>query len=233
MTRKILGLVPARGGSKGLPGKNIKMLGGKPLLQYTWESARQSSMLDKVVLSTEDQEIKKVACGLGINVPFTRPENLAQDLTPSIEVIIHALKFLQDKGEEFDLVCLLQPTTPFRSPGLIDACIKKFEQNNYDSLISVREVPSECNPHWVFEEEGGLLKLATGEESIIPQRQNLPRAYFRDGAIYLTKTKVLLEQGSLFGSRTGFYDTTGSPYVNIDTPTDWREAEKIAAQCAE
>lgn len=233
MTRKILGLIPARGGSKGLPGKNIKMLGGKPLLQYTWESARQSSMLDKVVLSTEDQEIKEVACKLGINVPFTRPENLAQDLTPSIEVIIHALKFLQDKGEEFDVVCLLQPTTPFRSPGLIDACIKKFEQNNYDSLISVREVPSEYNPHWVFEEEGGLLKLATGEESIIPQRQNLPRAYFRDGAIYLTKTKVLLEQSSLFGKRTGFYDTTGSPYVNIDTPNDWKKAEKIAAKCAE
>ncbi|SFN32847.1 acylneuraminate cytidylyltransferase family protein [Salegentibacter flavus] len=227
MTKKILGLIPARGGSKGIPGKNIKLLGGKPLLQYTWEAAKQSSLLEKVILSSEDQEIIEVAKKLGLEVPFTRPEELARDETPSIEVIKQALNFFKENGQEFDAVCLLQPTTPFRSPVLINACIKKFEENNYDSLISVREVPAEFNPHWVFEEKEGLLKLATGEESIIPRRQELPKAYFRDGAIYITKTEVLLEQNSLFGERTGFYDTTGKPYVNIDTPLDWEEAERI------
>ncbi|WP_372920500.1 cytidylyltransferase domain-containing protein [Salegentibacter sp.] len=224
---KILGLIPARGGSKGIPGKNIKLLGGKPLLQYTWEAAKRASLLDKVILSSEDQEIIEVAKNLGLEVPFTRPEELAHDETPSIEVIKHALNFFKEKGENFDAVCLMQPTTPFRSPGLLDACIKKFVENNLDSLISVREVPAEFNPHWVFEEKEGLLKLATGEESIIPRRQELPKAYFRDGAIYLTKTEVLLEQNSLYGKRTGFYDTTGTPYVNIDTPEDWEKAMKI------
>ncbi|MGM0932695.1 MAG: cytidylyltransferase domain-containing protein [Bacteroidota bacterium] len=230
MTKKILGLIPARGGSKGIPGKNIKLLGGKPLLQFTWESAKQSSLLEKVILSSEDQEIIEVAKKSGLEVPFTRPAELAQDETPSIEVIKHALNFFKEKGEEFDAVCLLQPTTPFRAPGLIDAGIKKFEENNYDSLISVREVPAEYNPHWVFEENEGLLKLATGEDSIIPRRQELPKAYFRDGAIYITKTEVLLEQNSLFGKRTGFYDTTGTPYVNIDTSLDWEEAERIVVR---
>jgi len=227
---KILGLITARGGSKGIPGKNIKLLGGKPLLQYTWESGKQAGLLDKVILSSEDQKIIEVAKKLGLEVPFTRPAELAQDETPSIEVIKHALNFFREKGEDFDAVCLLQPTTPFRSPGLIDACIKKFEENNYDSLISVREVPAEFNPHWVFEEKEGLLKLATGEESIIPRRQDLPKAYFRDGAIYITKTEVVLKQNSLFGKRIGFYDTSGTPYVNIDVPEDWEKAEKIVVR---
>lgn len=227
---KILGLIPARGGSKGIPGKNIKLLGDKPLLQYTWEAAQQSSLLDKVILTSEDREIIEVATKLGLEVPFTRPEELARDETPSIEVIKHALNFFREKGEEFDAVCLLQPTTPFRTPGLIDTCIKKFEENNYDSLISVREVPAEFNPHWVFEEKEDLLTLATGEENIISRRQELPKAYFRDGAIYITKTEVLLNQNSLFGKRTGFYDTTGTPYVNIDIPEDWEEAERIVVR---
>ncbi|WP_081212348.1 acylneuraminate cytidylyltransferase family protein [Salegentibacter sediminis] len=224
MTKKILGLIPARGGSKGIPGKNIKLLGGKPLLQYTWESAKASSLLDKLILSSEDPEIIETATKLGLEVPFTRPKELAQDSTPSIEVIKYALNFFREKGQNFDAVCLLQPTTPFRSPGLIDSCIKKFSSNNYDSLITVREVPAEFNPHWIFEEKNGLLKLATGEENIIPRRQELPKAYFRDGAVYITKTEVLLEQNSLFGKQTGFYDTSGTPYVNIDTSADWEKA---------
>ena len=224
---KVIAIIPARGGSKGIPGKNIKLLGGKPLLQYTREAAKQSSRLDKVILSSEDPEIIEIAKKLGLEVPFTRPEELARDETPSIEVIKHALDFFREKGEEFDAVCLLQPTTPFRLPGLIDSCIKKFSSNNYDSLISVREVPAEFNPHWVFEEKEGLLKLATGEESIIPRRQELPKAYFRDGAIYITKSQVLLKQNSLFGKRTGFYETSGTPYVNIDTPADWEKAVEL------
>src|SRR5690606_2699469 len=104
-------------------------------------------------------------------------------------------------------VCLLQPTTPFRTGGLIDKAIEKFRSGNYDSLISVREVPAEFNPHWTFEEKDGKLKIATGEEEIISRRQDLPKAYHRDGAIYITKTSVLLKQNSLYGDKIGFVDT--------------------------
>lgn len=230
---KILGLIPARGGSKGVPGKNIKSLCGKPLLQYTWESAKESRLLAKTILSSDDKNIIEIAENFGLHSAFVRPAEFAKDTTPSIEVIKHAIQFFQEKGEIFDAVCLLQPTTPLRSHDLIDFCIEKFIEGNYDSLITVREVPEEYNPHWVFEEKQGSLKIATGENEIIPRRQELPKSYFRDGAIYLTKVDVILNQNSLFGNKIGFYNTENTRYVNIDTPEDWEKAEKIISGCAE
>lgn len=227
---KTLGIIPARGGSKGIPGKNIKSLAGKPLLAYTAESAKAAKLLDRVILSSDDPEIIEVAKELGIEIPFIRPGKLATDSTGSLAVIQHALRELRSRGEEFDAVCLLQPTTPFRRAELIDEAIEKFKKGNYDSLISVRQVPADFNPHWIFEEEGGQLKIATGKKKIIPRRQELPKAYHRDGAIYLTKTSVILEQNSLYGEKIGFIDTTGDPYVNVDVPADWEEAEKLAPQ---
>lgn len=230
---KILGLIPARGESKGIPRKNIKLLGGKPLLQYTFDSAQVSSLLSNIVLSTDDQEIMGTAKSFGLEVPFIRPSELAEDDTSSLEVVQHALHFFEEKGEKYDAVCLLQPTSPFRKAGLIDQAIKHFENGGYDSLISVREVPAEYNPHWIFEEKNGSLKISTGETEIISRRQELPNAYQRDGAIYITKASVLLEENSLYGKKIGFIDTTGSPHVNIDVPKDWEEAEKIISEPAQ
>jgi CMP-N-acetylneuraminic acid synthetase len=224
---KILGIIPARGGSKGIPGKNIKLLGGKPLLEYTVEAAKASKLLSRVILSSDDKEIIAVAEQLQLEVPFIRPSELAQDNTPSIEVVKQALKFFEENGEKFDAVCLLQVTTPFRKHELIDRAIGKFIKGNFDTLISVREVPEEYNPHWVFEEKEGLLRVSTGENEIISRRQELPKAYHRDGAIYITRTSVILQNNSLFGKNIGFLDTTGSPYVNIDEPADWELAEEL------
>jgi len=224
---KILGIIPARGGSKGIPGKNIKLLGGKPLLEYTAEAAKASKLLSRVILSSDDKEIIAVAEQLKLEVPFIRPSDLAQDNTPSIEVVKQALKFFEENGEKFDAVCLLQVTTPFRNNELIDRAIGKFTKGNFDSLISVREVPAEYNPHWVFEEKEGNLRISTGENEIISRRQELPKAYHRDGAIYITRTSAILQNNSLFGKNIGFIDTTGSPYVNIDEPADWKSAEEL------
>jgi len=224
---KILGIIPARGGSKGIPGKNIKLLGGKPLLEYTVEAAKASKLLSRVILSSDDNEIIAVAEQLQLEVPFIRPSELAQDNTPSIEVVKQALKFFEENGEKFDAVCLLQVTTPFRKHELIDRAIGKFIKGNFDTLISVREVPEEYNPHWVFEEKEGLLRVSTGENEIISRRQELPKAYHRDGAIYITRTSVILQNNSLFGKNIGFIDTTESPYVNIDEPADWKIAEEL------
>ncbi|MDX1761115.1 MAG: acylneuraminate cytidylyltransferase family protein [Christiangramia sp.] len=230
---KILGLIPARGDSKGIAGKNIKALGEKPLLQYTFETAKNAASLSKLVLSSDDPEIVRVAERMGLEAPFRRPAALSEDDTPTLVVVQHALSFFAQKGENFDAVCLLQPTTPFRKMGLIDRAISKFVEGDYDSLVSVREVPAEFNPHWVFEKENGGLKIATGEKEIISRRQELPKAYHRDGAIYLTKTEVLLEQNSLYGKNIGFIDTTGDPYVNIDTVQDWEEAERLLTMIRE
>ncbi|MDT0645334.1 acylneuraminate cytidylyltransferase family protein [Zunongwangia sp. F260] len=223
----ILGLIPARGGSKGIPGKNIKPLFGKPLLQYTFEAAKESKLLSRVILSSDDTLILKVAEEIGLEAPFTRPAEFSRDGTPSIEVIKHALNYFKAKEVSFDAVCLLQPTTPFRRAGLIDAATDRFLEGDYDSLLSVRQVPSEYNPHWIFEEQDNRLKIATGEDKIIPRRQELPKAYHRDGAIYLTKTEIVLKQNSLYGNSIGYIDTTGDPYVNIDTVEDWKEAERL------
>lgn len=226
---KILGLIPARGGSKGIPGKNIKKLGGKALLEYTADSAKNSRLLTRVILSSDDPEIIAVAGKIGLEVPFLRPGKLAQDNSSSLAVIQHALQFFAEKGEKFEAVCLLQATSPFRRTGLIDEAIETFWEGEFDSLISVREVPAEFNPHWIFEEKDGSLKIATGEKEIITRRQELPRAYHRDGAVYLTKTEVLLEQNSLYGKKIGFINTTEDPFVNIDTPEDWGKAERIVS----
>ncbi|WP_026944764.1 acylneuraminate cytidylyltransferase family protein [Algoriphagus marincola] len=225
---KILGLIPARGGSKGIPGKNIKLLNGKPLLAYTFESAQKSSLLSKTILSSDDAEIIQTAQELGLEVPFVRPADLADDKSPTLPVIQHALRFFLEKGENFDAVCLLQTTYPFRASGLIDKAIEKFIQMDADALISVLPVPHEFNPHWVFEpDNSGLLNISTGEKKIISRRQDLPPAYIRDGAIYLTKAKTLLEEGSLYGDSLTYFETDPSNYVNLDTFQDWQKAEEL------
>jgi N-acylneuraminate cytidylyltransferase len=223
---KILAIIPARGGSKGVPGKNIKLLGGKPLLQFTFDSVKNSSLLTKTILSSEDEGIIVVARNVGIEVPFVRPDDLATDDAKSIDVIQHAVAFLESKGEYFDAVCLLQVTSPFREKDFIDQAIQKFIATGADTLISVLPVPHEYNPHWVFEEnEAGNLFIATGEQEIISRRQELPTAYHRDGSLYLTKIEYI-KQGTFYGSKMGYIVSNPDLYVNIDTLEDWKEAEE-------
>lgn len=224
----ILGIIPVRGGSKGIPKKNIKLLGGKPLLAYTTEVALQSNLLSEVIVSTDDDEIIAVAKRLGVKTPFKRPPELAQDDTPTIEVILHALNWYKNQNIHFDAVCLLQVTYPFRTLAFLNEAIEKFSSNDCDALISVQKVPHVYNPHWIFEaNDKGHLNIATGESKIISRRQELPEAYHRDGAIYLTTTKTLIEQQSLYGSTLCFIESPVENYVNIDTIDDWEKAEHI------
>lgn len=225
---KILAIMPARGGSKGVPGKNIKLLHGKPLLAYTSEIALQSKQLTEVMVSTEDSQIMEVAINLGIKVPFIRPMALAQDNTPTIDVIVQALQWYESQNILFDAVCLLQVTSPFRTLEFLDKAIEKFIMSECDSLVSVQRVPHEYNPHWTFEVNAeGNLKIATGESHIIPRRQELPTAFHRDGSIYITKTEVLLKEHSLYGKNTAFIESEPDFYVNIDTMEDWEKAEEM------
>lgn len=225
---KILGIIPARGGSKGVPRKNIKLLGTKPLIQYTSEIALDCKKIDLVVLSSDDDEIINVGKKLGLKVPFKRPKELAEDNSSSISVIKHALNFYLNKKIHFDAVCLLQVTSPFRTKEFLEKAINTFINNKTDSLVSVLEVPHEYNPHWTFKEDDkGFLKISTGEKSIITRRQDLPKSYHRDGSIYITKTSVIINQNSLYGKSISYIESPKDLYVNIDTLEDWEKAETL------
>lgn len=223
-----MGLIPARGGSKGIPRKNLKALAGKALILYTIEAALASDCLDTVLVSTEDPEIAAVSREAGAEIPFMRPVELASDTAPTIDTVLHTLRSLEGQGRLFDAICLLQPTVPFRTTGDIDQAIQTFQNQQADSLISVRSVPHQYNPHWVFEpDQNGFLKLATGEDKIITRRQALPPAYYRDGSIYLTRWSVLRDQQDLYGKTITYCVLEDSPKVNIDTIEDWEKAEQL------
>ncbi|HEY9426012.1 MAG TPA: acylneuraminate cytidylyltransferase family protein [Gemmatimonadaceae bacterium] len=225
---RVLGLIPARGGSKGVPRKNARLLGGKPLLQYTAEAALASRLLARVVLSTDDPEIAEIGRRCGLEVPFMRPEELARDETPMIPVVQHALQALEVTDGEYDAVCLLQPTCPLRGGEEIDACIDLLEESGADTVITVLHVPEEYNPHWVyFADASGALRLSTGEATPIARRQELPAAFHRDGAVYVARREVIVQRGSLFGDRVLGHVAERPHTVNIDGPADWRSAEQL------
>jgi CMP-N,N'-diacetyllegionaminic acid synthase len=225
---RVLGLIPARGGSKGIPRKNIRPLAGRPLLEYTAGSALGARRLSRVVLSTEDPEVADVGRGCGLEVPFMRPADLALDATPSLAVVQHALRWLETRGERYDAVCLLEPTAPFRGPDEIDGCIALFEESGADAVITVRRVPDDFNPHWTYlRDVRGYLQLSTGEATPIARRQSLPPAYHRDGSVYVTRRDIVLGRDSMYGDRLVGLVVEDRPWVNIDTQADWARAEEL------
>jgi len=225
---RTLGIIPARGGSKGVPRKNIKLLGGKPLLQYTAEAALAARRLTRVILTTEDEEIAAVGRRCGLDVPFLRPAELSQDDTPTLPVIQHAVRSLEAQGDAYDFICVLQPTNPLRKPEDIDGCLRLLEESNLDAVVSVLRVPHQFNPHWVyFQTKDGRLALSTGESVPISRRQDLPPAFHREGSVYATCRDVLMKHGSLYGQRLGGYELDGVDNVNIDGLEDWQRAESL------
>lgn len=224
---RILGIIPARGGSKGVPGKNIKLLGNKPLIAFSIISGLQSKLLTKVIVSSDSLEIIEVAKQWNAEVSFQRPANLADDRSSTLAVVQHAIQFYEDKGEVFDAVCLLQPTSPFREAGFIDAAIQQFMSSNADALVSVLPVPNEFNPHWTFTtNDKEFLEIATGEQELITRRQELPKAFHRDGSIYITKIETI-KKGSLYGEKLSYIESNLKYYVNIDSIDDWNKAEHL------
>lgn len=224
----VLGIVPARLGSKGIPGKNIRLLAGKPLLQYTAEAAKRATRLTRTILSTEDPGIAAVGRQCGLDVPFLRPKELASDETPSLPVIQHAVRWLETRGESFDAICLLEPTSPLRQAGTIDSCLRLLEESGADAVVTVIAVPSRFNPHWVYFGCGdGRIRISTGEDEPIGRRQDLPPAYCRDGSVYAIRRDVILKADSLYGRHLVGYVLDASTSVNIDDLEDWRAAERL------
>lgn len=227
---KVLGIITARGGSKGVPRKNIAPVAGRPLLSWTADAALRANRLSRVILSTDDEEIAAVGRSCGLEVPFMRPAELAGDATPTLPVLQHAVRFV---GDQYDAVCLLQPTNPLRNSALIDGCIELFENSHADSVVTVLPVPHEYNPHWVYwRDSAGVLSLVTGESAPVPRRQDLPPAFHREGSVYVTSTSVLMEGNSLYGRRVIGYPLQAADSVNIDSPQDLAFAEEKLARRA-
>ncbi len=229
---KILGIITARGGSKGIPRKNIKELNGKPLIAYTIEAAQKSGIFDRIILSTDDLEIAEVAKKYGCEVPFMRPAELAQDGTPHLPVMQHAVSWLKEK-ENYnpDLVAILQPTAPLRQSWHIKEAFDLLVKKEADSVVAVSEIPGHYSPYWaVVVDENNLGKLFNGDpiRNRIPRRQSLPqKTYSHCGALYMFKTKFLFDEDNpnFYGDKVAIYPMEEKYSINIDTPDDWKIAE--------
>lgn len=222
---KILVVIPARGGSKGIPHKNIKPLNGKPLIYYTIDVARQFTTDEDICVTTDDDEIIKVVEDYGLKVPFKRPDYLATDTCGSNEVIQHAWKFFDDKGIHYDAVLLLQPTSPFRKVEFLKEAVALYD-DSIDMVTSVKSAP--CNPYYDgFEDnEEGLLTISKGD-GMIERRQDAPKVWQLNGSIYVINPKSLMERGLSHFTRIRKYPMSEYYSVDIDNPFDWKVAELI------
>jgi CMP-N,N'-diacetyllegionaminic acid synthase len=227
---RILGLVPARGGSKGVPGKNVRPLAGHTLLEYTARAARESGVLDRIILSTDSPEIAEAGRRAGLEVPFMRPAALATDDTPMVPVIQHALTEVSEHGWSPDIVVLLQPTSPLRRPAHIRDAIGMLRDTSADSVVTVVEVPRHLSPDYVMRIEGGRLKPFLPDGARVTRRQDARPAYSRDGTVYAFRRSTVERTGGIYGEdcRPLLIDACDS--LSIDSPADWDEAERLLAR---
>jgi len=221
---EVLAVIPARGGSKGIPRKNIRSLNGKPLIAYTIEEAKKSKYISRVIVSTEDDEIAKVSNKYGAEI-IKRPLELAKDDTPTIDVVLHILDDLKNKNIEPDIVVLLQPTSPLRTSQDIDNAIKLFMEHDCDSVVSVCEVKH--SPYWSFKIENGYLKPIFGEKYLKKRRQELPKAYLPNGALFIATPNVLREYKNFYCKRTIPYIMPTERSIDIDNEVDFLLAELL------
>ena len=224
MKSKILALISARGGSKGIPRKNIRLLAGKPLIAYSIEAALKSNYISKTIVSTEDGEIAEIAMGYGAEI-IKRPEELAKDESPTIDAIFHALEVLKAENYNPDIIVLLQPTSPLRNVQDIENVIELFLKNNRESVVSVCEV--EHSPYWSFKIEEGYLKSLFGDKYLRMRRQDLEKAYMPNGAIYSSTPQALYKHKSFYCNNTIPYIMPTRRSIDIDGEIDFMLAELL------
>jgi len=228
---QLLGIIPARGGSKGIPGKNIKLLADKPLLAYTIEAARQAGICSRLILTTDSEAIANVGREWGIEVPFIRPPELARDDTAMLPVLQHAVTEMRARGFSPDAIVILQPTAPFRRGDDLKAAFGLLNSNpSIDSVVSVEPVPEHYSPYFVMKiEEDRLLPFIEGGLKIT-RRQDAPKAYSRSGDFYFIRIGTLMDGNSVYGQNCRPYIVTHSNRVNLDTLEDWKEAERMVTR---
>ncbi|SDB56074.1 N-acylneuraminate cytidylyltransferase [Pseudobutyrivibrio sp. YE44] len=223
----MLAIIPARGGSKGLPGKNIKPLLGKPLIAYAVEAALASKYIDRVIVTTDDEEIARVAREAGAEVPFMRPAELASDTATAVDVYIHATEFMmKETGEPIEKFMVLLPTAPLRTVAHIDGAVEAFKAQGSDTLISVTE--AETPPSWYMnmDDRGCIANAGFGMKGAIVNNRQVNDAYYiPNGAIYILDYKLLKEKRTYYSDNTYGYVMGRLESIDIDNIDDFEYAE--------
>jgi CMP-N,N'-diacetyllegionaminic acid synthase len=224
----VLGLIPARGGSKGIPRKNLALLGGRPLIAWTIEAARTTTRLQRVIVSTDDEEIAGVARMAGAEVPFLRPKELASDTAAALPVIRHAVEALDATGWPADAVVYLQPTSPFRGSGAIERAVALLASGTCDTVVSVMAVPHNMTPGSLMRAEGDFLKFVAPPEEHQFRRQDKPILFARNGPAVLALTlETTITQADVYGPRIKAIEMGALESHDIDTPLDLMIAEAL------
>ena len=221
---KPLIVIPARGGSKGVPRKNIKVLGDKPLIQYTIDAAKGVFDDEFICVSTDDFEIKSVVEQLGLKVPFLRPNELASDTAGTYEVLLHAISFYESKGYFPDTLILLQPTSPFRTSAHIKEALKLYDES-IEMVVSVKE--TKANPYYILFEEDSNGYLKKTKEANFTRRQDCPKVWEYNGAIYIINVNALKACAISQFTKVCKFEMDETSSHDIDTLLDWRIAEII------
>jgi len=225
----VLALVPARGGSKGIPDKNIRPLAGRTLLEYAAQAASASAVVDRLVLSTDSERVAAEGRRAGLEVPFIRPAELAQDDSPMLPVIDHAVEFLAQRGWEAEIIVLLQPTSPLRTPAHIRDAVQQLRDSRADSVVTVVEVPQHLSPDYVMRIDEGRLTPFLPEGLRVLRRQDARPAFVRDGTVYAFWTRTLREARSIYGQNCRPLVVPAGESITIDTQADWQDAERRLA----
>jgi CMP-N-acetylneuraminic acid synthetase len=223
---RVLALVPARGGSKGIPDKNIRPLAGRTLLDYAARAAAESGVIDRIILSTDSERIAAEGRRVGLEVPFMRPAELAQDDTPMLPVIEHALDFVAQQGWTADILVLLQPTSPLRTPAHIRDVVRELQASQADSVVTVVELPRHLSPDYVMRIDDGRLVPFLPEGARVTRRQDARPAFVRDGTVYACWAKTVRETHSIYGRSCRPVIVPSGESITIDSPDDWQEAER-------
>lgn len=224
-TKDIMIVIPARGGSKGIPNKNVKKLGGKPLIHYSIEIAQKIVPNSQIIVSTDSKSIKEVAEQKGVKIECLRPENLASDSASTYDVLLHEIQNVEKTGWKPKVLILLQPTSPFRELDQIKRGVEKFQEVDADLLVGVKKTDS--NPYYTLYEENSKGFLERSKKSDFTRRQDCPTVWETNGALYIVDVEVMKKQSlSKIERRKGF-EMDDYSSIDLDTPLDWLIAESI------
>lgn len=225
MRKKIIAVIPARGGSKRIPRKNIRLFSGKPIMAWSIELALESKLFDQVVVSTDDDEIAKIALNYGAHVPFLRPQELSDDYAGTNDVIKHAVLWLQQQGEEIGDVCCLYPTSPFLRTDVLVQSYKQFKASNKDYVFSATRYAFPVERALYLNERGEIQALFS--DKINERSQDLNEVYHDAGQFYWGKSKAFIEEKNLFSKNADLYILPHYLVQDIDTEDDWIRAEMM------
>jgi len=223
-----IAIIPARGGSKGIPKKNLRKLQGKPLIAHTIEQAFSCKYLDEVIVSTDDPEISDISKEYGAEIPFLRPKKLAEDDSSTIDVVMHSIDFLETNEYYPKTLVLLQPTSPLRTVEDIENALKLYIKHDVDSVVSVSEF--DHSPYWSMKIENDYLKPNFGEKFLKMRRQDLPQLYMPNGSIYISSPEDLRKFNGFFGDKIIPYIMPKERSVDIDTMLDFKLAELLLGE---